>query len=226
MPADCYTAAGQAGEAAQREQAPRSLWDATYVENSWIASSLNNEPIELIPLMQKKIAASDPSMKLSFTEWNYGGGSDISGTIASADTLGIYGANGVYMAMMWPVWHDESFTYAAFDAFRNYDGKGAAFGDTSIAASTTDVPSSSVYASLESADASHLVIVAINKATTTKVAGIQISHSTVYTKASVYTITQSGGANVVAGAALASVATNAFKYTMPAQSVTVIVPSP
>ncbi len=226
MPADCYTTAGQAGEAAQREQAPRSLWDTTYVENSWIAGSLGNKPIELIPLMQKKIAASDPPMKLSLTEWNYGGGSDISGTIASADTLGIYGESGVYMAMLWPVWHDESFTYAAFDAFRNYDGKGAAFGDTSIAASTTDVPNSSVYASLESADASHLVIVAINKATTTKVAGIEISHSTVYTKASVYVLTQSGGAKVVAGAALASVATNAFKYTMPAQSVTVIVPSP
>jgi hypothetical protein len=226
MPSDCYTAAGQAGEAAQREQATRSLWDPTYVENSWIATSLGNKPIELIPLMQGKIAANDPPMKLSFSEWNYGGGSDISGSITSADALGIFGAYGVSMAMLWPEWHDESFTYAAYDAFRNYDGKGAAFGDTSITASTTDVQDSSVYASLESADASHLVIVAINKATTTKVAGIQISHSTVYTKASVYVLTQAGGATLAAGTALAAVATNAFKYTMPAQSVTVIVPSP
>jgi hypothetical protein len=226
LAADCYTAAGQAGEAAEREQAPRSLWDTTYVENSWIASSLSNKPIELIPLMQKKISTNDASMKLSMSEWNYGGGSDISGSIASADTLGIFGANGVYMAMLWPTWHDESFSYAAFDAFRNYDGKGAAFGDTSIAATTTDVPDSSVYASLEAADASHLVIVAINKATTTKVAGIEISHSTVFTKASVYVLTQAGGAKLVAGPGLTSVATNAFKYTMPAQSVTVIVPSP
>jgi glycosyl hydrolase family 44 len=226
LAADCYTAAGQAGEAAEREQAPRSLWDTTYVENSWIASSLSNKPIELIPLMQKKIATNDSPMKLSFSEWNYGGGSDISGSIASADTLGIFGATGVYMAMLWSTWHDESFTYAAFDAFRNYDGKGAAFGDTSISATTTDVPDSSVYASLEAADASHLVIVAINKATTTKVAGIAISHSTVFTKASVYVLTQAGGAKLVAGPGLTSVATNAFKYTMPAQSVTVIVPAP
>ncbi|HEX4448664.1 MAG TPA: glycoside hydrolase family 44 protein [Polyangiaceae bacterium] len=226
MAADCYTASGQAGMAAEREQATRSLWDATYVENSWIASSIGNKPLALIPSMQKKIATSAPSMKLAFSEYNYGGGSDISGTIATADVLGIFGSYGVGMAMLWETWHDESFSYAAFDAYRNYDGHGAAFGDTSITATTSDVPNSSVYASLSSADASRLVIVAINKATQSKVAGIQIAHSTVYSKASVYVFTQSGGAKPVAGTALTSVATNAFRYTMPAQSVTVIVPSP
>jgi O-glycosyl hydrolase len=130
------------------------------------------------------------------------------------------------MAMMWPLNGTESFTYAAFDAYRNYDGNGAAFGDTSVGATTTDVPNSSVYASLQSADQSKLVLVAINTATTDKVAGIQIDHSTVYTKANVYTITAAGGPMPVAGAALSSVATNAFKYTMPAQSVSVLVPSP
>jgi hypothetical protein len=226
MPSDCYTTQGQAEMAVAREQAPRSLWDKTYVENSWIASSLGNKAIQLIPLMQGKIAANDPDMKLSFSEWNYGGGSDISGAIATADTLGIFGSHSVDMSMLWEIWHDESFTYAAYDAYRNYDGKGAAFGDTSITATTTDVPNSSVYASLSSADASHLVIVAINKATSSKTAGIQITHSTVYTKANVYVLTQGGGSKLVAGTALASVATNAFRYTMPAQSVTVIVPTP
>jgi hypothetical protein len=226
MPADCYTTQGQAEMAVAREQAPRSLWDKTYVENSWIPGSIGNKAIALIPLMQGKIAANNAAMKLSFSEWNYGGGSDISGSIATADTLGIFGSYGVDMGMLWEIWHDESFTYAAYDAYRNYDGKGAAFGDTSITATTTDVPNSSVYASLSSSDASHLVIVAINKATTSKVAGIEITHSTVYTKANVYVLTQAGGAKLVAGTALASVATNAFRYTMPAQSVTVIVPSP
>ena len=225
MPSDCYTPAGLAGTVAAREQATRSLWDPTYLENSWITSSLNGKAIQLIPLMQQKIAANDPSMKLSFSEWNYGGGSDISGSIATADALGVFGAYGVDMAMLWELWHDESFTYAAFDAYRNYDGKGAAFGDTSIAASTSDVPNASVYASLSSADASRLVIVAINKALTSKVAGIVVNHSTVYTKAAVYAVTQSGGAKVVPAAALAAAATNAFRYTMPAQSVSVIVPA-
>jgi hypothetical protein len=215
-----------AAEVAAREQAPRSLWDMTFTETSWIAQSSTNGPIYLIPREMQKIAQTYPGTTLSFSEWNYGGGTDISGAIASADVLGIFGSYGVSMAMLWPLNGDESFTYAAFQAFRDYDGNGAAFGDTSIGATTTDVPDSSVYASLEAADPSKLVIVAINKATTAKVAGIQINHSTVYTKASVYTITAAGGAMVVPATGITAVATNAFQYPMPAQSVSVLVPSP
>ena len=112
-------------------------------------------------------------MKLGFSEWNYGGGGDVSGAIATADVFGIFGSYGVDMSMLWEVWPDESFTYAAYDAYRNFDGNGGQFGDTSIAATTTDVPDSSVYASLFDAAPSKVVIVAINKALTSKVAGIR-----------------------------------------------------
>ena len=214
-----------AAEVAAREQAPRSLWDMTYNETSWIQQSLNG-PIYLIPRMTQKIAQHYPGTNLSFSEWNYGGGTDISGAIASADVLGIFGVYGVEMATMWSLNGDESFTYAAFQAYRNYDGKGATFGDVSIDSTTTDVPDSSVYGSIASSDASKLVVVAINKATTTKVAGIVIEHSTVYTKAAVYTVTAAGGAMPVAAPGITAVATNAFSYTMPAQSISVIVPTP
>jgi hypothetical protein len=214
-----------ADEVAAREQAPRSLWDSTYVETSWItADSTNGAAIDLIHRMKGKIASKYPGTGLSFTEWNYGGGTDISGAIASADVLGIFGAYGVAMAMMWPMNGDEAYTYAAFDAYRNYDGHGAAFGDTSIEATTSDVADSSVYASLDSTDVSKMVIVAINKATSSKKAGIAVNHSVVYTKMNVYTITAAGGSMLVAGTPFASVATNAFDYTMPAQSVSVLVP--
>jgi hypothetical protein len=216
-----------AAEVAAREQAPRSLWDSTYVETSWItASSTNGAGINLIPRMEAKIASKYPGTGLSFTEWNYGGGTDISGAIASADVLGIFGAYGVTMAMMWPLNGTEAYTYAAFQAYRDYDGHGAAFGDTSIAATTSDVPDSSVYASLDSTDISKMVIVGINKATSEKTVGITVNHSVVYTKANVYTITAAGGSTLVAGAPIDAVATNAFHYTMPAQSVSVIVPQP
>jgi hypothetical protein len=215
-----------AAEVAAREQAPRSLWDSTYTETSWITQDSTMGPINLIPREQAKIAATYPGTAISFTEWNYGGGTDISGAIASADVLGIFGVYGVDMAMMWPMNGNEAFTYAAFDAYRSYDGKGATFGDTSVTATTTDVPDSSIYASLQSSDASKLVLVAINKATTDKVSGIVVDHSTVYTKAAVYTLTAAGGSKLVPATGLTAVATNAFRYTMPAQSVSVIVPSP
>jgi hypothetical protein len=213
------------GEVAAREQAPRSLWDPTYTENSWITQYSTMGPIELLPLVMGKIAANYPGTKLSFSEWNYGAGGDISGAIATADVLGIFGAYGVDMAMLWPG-SDESFTYASFAAYRDYDGQGGAFGDTSVAATTSDVPDSSVYASLSSMDTSRLVIVAINKATTAKVAGVRVYHPTTYTKADVYALTAAGGAKLVQGAQISSVATNAFRYTMPAQSVSVLVPAP
>ncbi|HEY8040084.1 MAG TPA: endoglucanase A, partial [Polyangiaceae bacterium] len=198
----------------------------TYTETSWITQDSTHGPIDLIHLVQGKIAQHYPGTNLSFSEWNYGAGTDISGAIASADVLGIFGAYGVHMAMMWPSNGNEAFTYAAFEAYRSYDGKGAAFGDTSVATTSSDVVSGTAYASVQSSDVSRLVVIAINKATTAKVAGIRLYHPTVYSKASVYTVTAAGGAKVVPAAGITSVATNAFRYTMPAQSISVIVPAP
>jgi hypothetical protein len=214
-----------ADEVAAREQAPRSLWDMTYTETSWITQSSTMGPIYLLPRLQQKIAQHYPGTALSITEWNYGGGTDISGAIASADVLGIFGVYGVEMAMMWPL-SAETFTYGAFEAYRSYDGNGAAFGDTSIKATTTDVVNGTVYASLQSSDASRLVMVAINKASRDLAAGVIVHHSTTYTKADVYTITAAGGPHPVAAAPAASVAANAFRYTMPAQSISILVPHP
>jgi hypothetical protein len=213
-----------AGEVTAREQAPRSLWDMAYTENSWIAQSVG--AIALIPRLKSKIAQAYPGTKLSITEWNYGAGEDISGGIATADVLGIFGAYGLDMAMMWPLNGTESYTYAAFAAYRSYDGQGAAFGDTSIGATTSDVTSSSVYASIDASNAARMVVVAINKATSSQVAGIVIHHSTVYGSASVFTLTSAAGPKMSPATGLTPVDTNAFRYTMPAQSVTVIVPAP
>jgi len=147
---------------AARLQAPRSLWDPTYVENSWIARSIHG-PIALIPRLLSKIQGSYPGTLLSLSEYNYGGGSDISGGIAQADALGIFGRYGVYAACQWPLSRHEPFVAGAFAMYRNYDGKGGAFGDTSISATTDDVVGTSVYASVDSSDPTRMVIVAINK---------------------------------------------------------------
>lgn len=98
---------------AARLQAPRSLWDPSYTETSWITSSSTFGPIRLIPRLFDKIAASDPGTKLAITEYNYGGGSHISGAIAEADVLGVFGREGVFAAAEWPLASDESFIGAA-----------------------------------------------------------------------------------------------------------------
>jgi hypothetical protein len=216
------TASTNAAIAAARVAAPRSLWDASYKETSWIADAVGN--IRLIPRIKEKIAARYPGTKLAFTEWNYGGGGDVSAAVASADVLGIFGRDGVDLATFWPLAQDESFAYAAFKAFRNFDGNGAAFGDTSIHATTSDVASSSVYAAVDAANGNRLVLVAINKSTAPKTAAIKLAHPARFASAKTYAIT-STAPRPVAGMSLTPAATNAFRYTMPAMSVTVIVPT-
>ena len=209
---------------AARVQAPRSLWDGTYTEKSWIVD-VTGGPIKLIPWLKTKIAKNYPGTKLAFTEWNYGGGGHISGAIATADVLGIFGREGVELAAMWPLNKNESFTLAAFQMYRNFDGQGAAFGDVSIAATSSDNAKASVYASYDASDPSRTVIVAINRSGGALKAGIKLAHSTSYGSAKVYVL--SGTSNKPsAGPNLSAVATNAFNYEMPAYSVSVLVPAP
>src|SRR5271168_3271294 len=97
-------------------QSPRSLWDTTYQENSWIISSLG-QAISILPRLQVKIAAENPGMKLSITEYNNGGAQDIAGTIAQADNLGVFWAQGLFAANMWPLVTIEPYLLAGFRGF-------------------------------------------------------------------------------------------------------------
>lgn len=131
-----------------RLQAFRSLYDKTYTESSWITQVLH-QPIALIPRIDDLIQKNYPGTLLGFTEWDYGGGADITGGVASADVLGTFGKMGVFMASHWDEGKDD-YTYAGFDMYRNFDGQGGHFGDTAIA-TTDDAPDRvSVYASTDS----------------------------------------------------------------------------
>ena len=72
-----------------------------YVEKSWIAAEPGGKPIRLIPWLQEKIAARYPGTKLAMTEYDFGGGDHISGGLAQADVLGVFGREGVYLANYW-----------------------------------------------------------------------------------------------------------------------------
>ena len=68
-------------------QSPRSLWDTTYKENSWIANDVLGGPIYILGRLQAKIDAENPGMKIAITEYENGGFNHIAGTIAEADDL-------------------------------------------------------------------------------------------------------------------------------------------
>ena len=205
-----------------RMQAPRSLWDPNYKETSWIADNLKGAAINLIPRMQQKIAATYPGTKLAFTEWNYGGGTDITGAVATADVLGVFGREHVDMAHIWPMSSKEPFIAAGVKAFRNYDGQSGEFGDIGIAASNTDTANTSVYASLSSRNPDQVVVVAINKKSASVTAGIRVAHPSNLTGRGVYVLAGTS-ANLVAAPAPTATEVNAFTYVMPARSVSVLV---
>ena len=209
---------------AARIAAPRSLWDSTYRETSWIQTSLGNNGINLLPRLKDKIATNYPGTKLALTEYNYGGANDISGAIAQADVLGIFGRESVYAATLWPLESNNNFIFGGFEAYRNYNGTNGSFGDTSIRATNSDVVTSSVYASVDAGNAARMVIVAINKSGTVKTAGIAVTHTVQFRTAQVYTVTSASPSGApVAGTPINITLTNAFQYSMPANSVTTLV---
>ncbi len=157
-------------------QSPRNLWDPTFTDstnsNPWIYQELGNTPINILGRLQAKINAEFPGRKISLTEYENGGWNHIAGTIAQADNLGIFGSQGVFAANFWPPNGTYSYALAGFRAFRDFDGAGANFGDTSLQTSSSNVQNVVVYASMDSTTPGRYVFVAINRSTTVQVAAI------------------------------------------------------
>jgi len=152
-----------AGLYAARIQSPRSLWDPTYVEKSWITQSNGGKPVRLIADIQERIQKHCPGTKLSITEYNFGGNNHISGTIAQADVLGIFGRYGVFAACNWGMGPNDRAEIAGFRSFLNYDGKGAHFADQGLKVGGEEPEANSVYAALDSKNPQRMTVVVINK---------------------------------------------------------------
>jgi hypothetical protein len=209
-------------------QSPRSLWDPTFKENSWIANNVLGGPIYILRRLQAKIDAENPGMKIAITEYENGGFNHIAGTIAQADNLGIFGSEGVFAANFWPPSGTYSYTLAGFRAYRGFDGGNANFGDTSLQTTSSSVQDVMVYASTDSAAPGRVVLVAINRsasAQTTAINGLALSGT-----AHLYQITaasaqaQVSGGQPVAPVAAGSMAVGgaSMTITLPALSVTTI----
>lgn len=216
-------------------QNPRSLWDPTYIEDSWISLWMvghwdNNKggqqpgPIKMLTRMQQKIAAANPGMKIAITEYSTGGGGQIAGTVAQADNLGIFGAQGVFAASLWQTSPTLKYISGGFRAFRAFDGQGSNFGDISVAASSSDTSKVAAYASLDSLRPGRVVVVAINRSTTDQT--VAISGLALTGTAHVYRITAASAAaqSTVAPTAVGKqgVSGSSMTLRLPAMSVTTV----
>lgn len=202
-----------------RMQATRTLWDSTYIENSWIGL-WKKQYLPLIPTIQASINTYYPGTKLSLTEYNFGGGDHISGGIAQVDALGVFAEQGVYLATLWQINDNIPYQKSAINLYTNYDGNGASFGNTSVKAETSDLENNSVYASIDNKDDKTVKIILTNKSNDkTQKATISLANSKVnYTSAEAYGF-NSTDSNIVKLSSVKKISNNTFTYELQPLSV-------
>jgi len=157
----------RAGASAEQQavlDSTRVFWDPTYTD-----STLRNPenyaetmPPQMIRRMKQWIAADYPGTKTAITEYSWGGQEHISGAVAQADILGIFGREGLDLGALWGAPDLNSPAMFAFKIFRNYDDAGGEFGDTSLVAASSDQGRVAIYAALRSAD-QMVTIMVVNK---------------------------------------------------------------
>ncbi len=211
--------AGSATTQALRLRSTRALWDPTYTDESW-TSDLGLGPVDLIPRMKQWVAQYYPGTKIAISEYNWGGLESMNGALAQADVLGIFGREGVDRAQLWSAPSSSEPGAFAFRIYRNYDGQGSRFGDTSVQATSSDQSQLAVYAGQRSSDGA-VTIAVINKtsnALTSTLTATGVSASS----ASAYTYSGADLSRIVPGPPVV-ITGNAFSYDYPANSITLFV---
>jgi hypothetical protein len=218
--------AGNAATQALRLRSTRSLWDPTYVDESWIGDAgWEGGIVQLIPRMKQWVTDNYSGTRLAITEYNWGALDHINGAVTQADVLGIFGREGLDLATMWgPPTTTQPVAYA-FRMYLNYDGAQHTFGETSVRATSADQGKVAIYAAQRSSD-NALTIMVINKSLTqTLTSPITLSSADPITRAAVY---RYSAANLAAIARQADqpITSGSFNITLPAASITLFVTSP
>jgi|HubBroStandDraft_1064217.scaffolds.fasta_scaffold03890_2 hypothetical protein len=152
--AGVYSDAADPRTAQLRLRSTRSLWDPTYVDESWI-----NDSVHLLPRMKEWVDKNYPGRGISLGEWNFGGEKHITGALATAEALGRFAQFGVASAFYWTAPGQGSASAQGFLAYRNFNGKGGHFQDWYLP--TTSPAGVSLFASRDE-EGKHLVLIIVN----------------------------------------------------------------
>ncbi len=200
----------------RRLRSVRQLWDETYDNEGWI-----KEPVYLIPRMKQWINDYYPGTKTAITEYNWGANGYLSGALAQADILGVFGREGLDLATMWaPPAATEPVAFA-FRLYRNYDGSGKGFGETSVKAESSDQDTLSIYAAERSIDNTVTVMV-INKKPKTLLSTIDLNGFDPDPLTEVYRYSSSNLKSITK-LPDESIANNKISTTFPGNSITLFV---
>lgn len=160
-PEDLYEESWEGAESAERQawrmRSTRSLWDPTYVDETWI-----NEAVYILPRMLELIEQHYPGTKFGISEWNWGADDTPNGAVALADALGIFGRYDLYYAYYWQYPAPNTPGYHAFKLYTNYDGQGNGFGSESVSAESSDHANVGAHASIDP-ETGNLHLMLLNK---------------------------------------------------------------
>lgn len=193
----------------ERMQVPRSLWDSTYIEYSWIGEWFSGD-LPIVPKLRELITTYYPGTKLGITEYDYGAGDHISGGIAQVEALGAFARTGTEYATKWGAF--GSYSRSAIQLYRNTTYP---FGNQFVHSNSSDRTHSNVFASISDNDDSELHIIITNKSLDSTVTALfTIDASAAYD--SLYLFSFTNGNPVIQSQALPSalLQPGGFTYTL------------
>lgn len=209
---------GNASVQAARLRSTRQLWDTTYVHEGWIG-----QPVYLIPRMKQWVNDNYPGTKLAISEYNWGAHGYMNGALAQADILGIFGREGLDLATLWGPPSINQPAAFAFRMYRNYDGQGSVFGETSIQAASANQEKLAIYAARR--NDGKLTVMVINKTAQPLISTLTLTGFTSAAHAQVYRYGPTNLSAIVHQADQLVTATG-FTATYPENSITLIVLEP
>jgi hypothetical protein len=140
-------------EAAIRLRAPMSLYNESYVDESWV-----NEPVALLrrlanwTALASQAGGAELDVRVAVSEFAFGPQSLVSTALAHAEALAVFAREGVYQASVWTQPTPGSIPgETPWRMFLNYDGLGAtlAAGGAAVGAASADAEKITVYAYLQ-----------------------------------------------------------------------------
>ena len=174
---------------------------------------------QLIRNMSQWVNQNYPGTKLAITEYNWGALDSITGAVAQADILGIFGRGpGPVPRLQLTPSYPGAF---AFKIFLNYDGNGSQFGGTSVSATTDNADVLSIFAAQRYDSA--LTILVLNKTTGDIADSIGLADFVPAGTAQVWQYSQNNLKAIVRQTPDLNVAGNSVSTTFPAYSMTLLV---
>lgn len=213
--------AGNAYTQSLRLRSTRSLWDPTYIDESWIAGTSDGPYVRLIPRMRDWVSNNYSGTKIALGEYNWGALDDINGALTEAELLGIFGRESLDLAALWDPPSTSQPGAFAFRMYRSYDGTGGMFGATSVSATSTVTDTLSVFAAQRSSD-NAVTILVINKTAGPLTTTLSLKGFAPAPSARVYRYSKANLGSILPQADQA-VSASGFVATYPASSITLFV---